>query len=249
MAHVVTGVVRRGGRAVRSLGPATVAVALALIIGAAGFADAATGGTFLLGRTNTDDATSVLTDTRGVPLSLNAPSGQSPLSVNSTTQVNRLNAQYLGGRAPSNSRRPAASGSPARRWTSRSPPRPRPRSPPPAPSRPGPTTSRPPRCSSRTGRPRCTAGSRRPGQLGRRLGTNYIQAAETTDVTVPANTVLSEVCYAFGTNQLAYDAAIMAIRVSSSSPGNRADPAPPPHRPRSRGSTIRWRAAEELTSP
>jgi hypothetical protein len=45
-------------------------MALALIIGAAGFADAATGGTFLLGRTNTDNATSVLTDTTGVPLAL-----------------------------------------------------------------------------------------------------------------------------------------------------------------------------------
>ena len=97
MTHVITGVVRRGGRAVRSLGPATVAVTVALIIGAAGFADAATGGDFLLGRTNTDNATSVLTDSTGVPLSLNAPSGKSPLSVNSTTQVNRLNAQYVGG--------------------------------------------------------------------------------------------------------------------------------------------------------
>ena len=97
MAHVVTGVLRRGGRALRSLGPATVAVTVALIIGAAGFADAATGGNFLLGRTNTDNATSILSDTTGIPLALSAPSGKSPLSVNSTTQVNRLNAQYVGG--------------------------------------------------------------------------------------------------------------------------------------------------------
>ena len=58
-----------------------------------------------------------------------------------------------------------------------------------------------------------------PTNWGGGSGSNYIQAAETTDVTVPANTVLSEVCYAFGTNQLAYDAAIMAIRISSSSQG------------------------------
>ena len=106
-----------GGRC-RSLGPATVAVTLALIIGAAGFADAATGGDFLLGRTNTDNATSVLTDSTGVPLSLNAPSGKSPLSVNSTTQVNRLNAQYVGGDSASQLQSTGGIGITARRRTS-----------------------------------------------------------------------------------------------------------------------------------
>ena len=70
---------------------------VALIIAAAGFADAATGGKFLLGKTNTDNATSILSDSTGIPLALSAPSGKSPFSVNSTTQVNRLNAQYVGG--------------------------------------------------------------------------------------------------------------------------------------------------------
>ena len=97
MAHVVTGVLRRGGRALRSVGPATVAVTVALIIGAAGFADAATGGSFLLGRTNADNATTVLSDSTGIPLALSAPPGKSPLSVTNSTQVNRLNAQYVGG--------------------------------------------------------------------------------------------------------------------------------------------------------
>ena len=97
MTHVVTGVLRRGGRALTSLGPATVAATVALIIAAAGFADAATGGNFLLGKTNTDNATSILSDSTGIPLALSAPSGKSPFSVNSTTQVNRLNAQYVGG--------------------------------------------------------------------------------------------------------------------------------------------------------
>jgi hypothetical protein len=58
-----------------------------------------------------------------------------------------------------------------------------------------------------------------PTNLGGGSGSNCLQAAETTDVTVPANTVLTEVCYAYGTNQLAYDAAIMAIRITASSPG------------------------------
>ena len=38
-------------------------------------------------------------------------------------------------------------------------------------------------------------------------------------MTVPAHTVLTEVCYAYGTGQKAYDAAIMAIRITSSSAG------------------------------
>ena len=54
-------------------------------------------GAILLGKTNTDNATSILSDSTGIPLALSAPSGKSPFSVNSTTQVNRLNAQYVGG--------------------------------------------------------------------------------------------------------------------------------------------------------
>src|ERR1700722_3097770 len=96
----MTGVLRRGGRAFRSLGPGAIAVAaVALVIGGAGGADAATGGNFLLGNTNTETSTSVLTDTTGIPLSLNAVAGKQPFSVNSTVQVNLLNAQYVGGQS------------------------------------------------------------------------------------------------------------------------------------------------------
>ena len=220
MAHVVTGVVRRGGRAVRSLGPATVAVTLALIIGAAGFADAATGGTFLLGRANTDNATTVLTDTTGVPLSLNAPSGQSPLSVNSTTQVNRLNAQFLGGQSARQLQATGGLGLTAAAVDI------------PLPTDTTTEVAATGALAAGTYYVSATAMlfadgttpvycriSGAPTNWGGGSGPNYIQAAETTDVTVAANTVLSEVCYAFGTHQLAYDAAIMAIRISSSSQG------------------------------
>ncbi|HEY5018666.1 MAG TPA: hypothetical protein VII59_18005 [Streptosporangiaceae bacterium] len=220
MAHVVAGVLRRGGRAIRSLGPATVAVTLALIIGAAGFADAATGGTFLLGRTNTDNATSVLTDTTGIPLSLNAPSGKSPLSVNSTLQVNRLNAQYVGGQSAKQLQATGGVGLTA-----------------PAVDIPLPTqvtteVAATGELAAGTYYVSATAMlyaggtspiycriNGAPTNWGGGSGSNYLQAAETADVTVPANTVLTEVCYAYGTNQLAYDAAIIAIRITSSSTG------------------------------
>jgi hypothetical protein len=220
MAHVITGVVRRAGRAVRSLGPATVAVTVALIIGAAGFADAATGGNFLLGRTNADNATSVLSDSTGVPLSLNAPSGKAPLSVNSSLQVNRLNAQYVGGQSakqlqatggvgltapavdvalPQNATTPVASTGelPAGTYY---------------------VSATAMLLVGGTTPVYCRINGA-PTNWGGGSGANYIQAAETTDVTVPAHTVLTEVCFAYGTGQKAYDAAIMAIRITSSSAG------------------------------
>ena len=220
MAHVLEGVLHRGGRAVRSLGPATIAVTLALIIGAAGFADAATGGTFLLGRSNTDNATSVLTDTTGVPLSLNAPSGKSPLSVNSTLQVNRLNAQYVGGQSAKQLQATGGVGMTA-----------------PAIDIPLPTevttqVAATGKLAAGTYYVSATAMlyaggtspiycriNGAPTNWGGGSGANYLQAAETAAVTVPANTVLTEVCYAYGTNQVAYDAAIMAIRITASSLG------------------------------
>jgi hypothetical protein len=220
MAHVDTGVLGRAGRAVRSLGPATVAVTLALIIGAAGFADAATGGNFLLGKTNSDNATSVLTDSSGVPLSLNAPSGKAPLSVNSTLQVNRLNAQYVGGQSAKQLQATGGVGLTA-----------------PAVNIPLPTETTV--AVAATGAlaagtyyvsatamlyvdgtsPVYCRVNGAPTNWGGGSGANFIQAAETTEVTVPGNTVLAEVCYAYGTNQDAYDAAITAIRITSSSAG------------------------------
>ncbi|HEX4090043.1 MAG TPA: hypothetical protein VHZ33_15130 [Trebonia sp.] len=228
MAHVVTGVLRRGGQAVRSLGPATVAVTLALIIGAAGFADAATGGSFLLGRTNTENATSALKDTTGVPLSLVAPSGKPPLRVNSSTQVNRLNAQYLGGHSAKALQATGGAGLTA-----------------PAVDIPLPTNTTTEVATTGalaagtyyvsatamiyaggTSPVYCRVNGA-PTNWGGGSGTNYIQAAETTDVTVGAGTALSEVCYAYGTNQKAYDAAIIAIRINASSLGT--EPTALPH--------------------
>jgi hypothetical protein len=82
----------------RSLSPATViAVTLALVVGGAGFADAATGGTFILGKANHETATASLSDSKGTPLSLSAPAGVAPLAVNGNALVANLNANYLGG--------------------------------------------------------------------------------------------------------------------------------------------------------
>jgi hypothetical protein len=58
-------------------------------------------------------------------------------------------------------------------------------------------------------------------------GTPYAQAAETTVVTVPAKTVLSEECVGDGTGQYVYNAAITAIRITDGSPGT--GPAGLPH--------------------
>ena len=220
MAQVITGAARRGARALRSVGPATVAVAVALIIGAAGFADAATGGNFILGKTNSESATAVLNDTAGIPLSLNAPSGKSPLSVNSAIQVNHLNAQYLGGQSATQLESNGGVGitSPAADIAL--------------------PTSTLTSVASTGALPAGTyyvsatamiyAGGTEPvycrvigapTNWGGGSGANFMQAAETTVVTVAANTILTEGCYADGSSQYAYNAAITAIRIDSSSTG------------------------------
>ena len=84
-------------RFMRSVSPAAVAVTVSLLIGGAGFADAATGGTFLLGKANTETSTASLSDSKGTPLALSAPPGKAPLAVNRHVMVKNLNAQYLGG--------------------------------------------------------------------------------------------------------------------------------------------------------
>jgi hypothetical protein len=81
----------------RSLSPAAVAVSVALVVGGAGIADAATGGAFLLGKANTENAKATLANTRGTPLALSAPPGKAPLAVNRKALVQNLNAQYVGG--------------------------------------------------------------------------------------------------------------------------------------------------------
>ncbi len=66
-------------------------------MGGTGFADAATGGNFILGKANHESSTAHLTDSRGTPLSLSAPANVAPLAVNRATMVPHLNANYLGG--------------------------------------------------------------------------------------------------------------------------------------------------------
>jgi hypothetical protein len=88
---------RRCLGAVRSLSPAAITITVALIVGGAGFADAATGGNFILGTANHEEATASLTDSKGTPLSLSAPANVAPLAVNGKAMVANLNANYLGG--------------------------------------------------------------------------------------------------------------------------------------------------------
>ena len=229
MAHVATGVLRRGGRALRSVGPATVAVTVALIIGAAGFADAATGGTFLLGRANTDNATSVLKDTTGIPLSLDAPAGKSPLSVSSSSQVNRLNAQYVGGRSVSQLQSTGGYGITAAKADI------------PLTARytvvaatgelPAGTYYVSATAQLYTGGTDPAYCSITPGPLDDGGGGNanfYSQAAETTIVTVAAKTAVKEQCLGDGSGQYVYNAAITAIRITASSIGTRPIPLPRP---------------------
>jgi hypothetical protein len=89
---------RRVVKALRSLHPAAAsALTLALLIGGAGLADAATGGNFILGKANKESTTASLASSRKTPLALVAPSGVAPLSVNRSVMVKNLNASYVGG--------------------------------------------------------------------------------------------------------------------------------------------------------
>jgi hypothetical protein len=76
---------------------ATLVAYLALFLALSGTAYAATGGPFILGRGNSATAPTGLSSSAGTPLVLNAKTGYAPLAVNSTTKVNRLNADLLDG--------------------------------------------------------------------------------------------------------------------------------------------------------
>jgi len=88
---------RRPAHGIRSLSPSAIVVAVSLLVGGAGFADAATGGNFILGKANKESATASLSDSKGTPLALSAPAGKAPLTVNRTVMVKNLNAQFVGG--------------------------------------------------------------------------------------------------------------------------------------------------------
>src|SRR4051812_27001050 len=98
------GIRRRGLTA-----PVTIIGAGGLVVWGIGAADAATGGSFVLGKSNSETSTATLTNSRGIPLSLKAKSGSPPLAVNSSKLVARLNAAEVGGLAASQlQRRPAS---------------------------------------------------------------------------------------------------------------------------------------------
>ena len=69
---------------------------VALVIGG-GSAVAATGGTFLLGKSNYASTPTGLTNSGGVALSLKSKTGTAPLAVSSPTKVTNLNADQLDG--------------------------------------------------------------------------------------------------------------------------------------------------------
>ena len=72
-------------------------VIMTLVIGS-GTAYAATGGKFILGKSNSAGKTSTLTNKHGTALSLNSKAGTPSLKVNRTTKVPNLNADLIDGR-------------------------------------------------------------------------------------------------------------------------------------------------------
>jgi hypothetical protein len=89
---------RRGsGPGVRITAPAALVGVGGLLVSGVGVADAATGGNFLLGKSNSASAVTTLTNSKGTPLSLKAKSGSPPLAVNSSKLVPKLNANFLNG--------------------------------------------------------------------------------------------------------------------------------------------------------
>ncbi|HVF06894.1 MAG TPA: hypothetical protein VNA20_18800 [Frankiaceae bacterium] len=75
-----------------------VALGVAIVlVGGTGAATAASGGSFIIGRSNSATTVTGLTNTNGTALSLAAKSGTPPLAVNNSTKVTRLNADYVDG--------------------------------------------------------------------------------------------------------------------------------------------------------
>lgn len=74
---------------------------IALFFAMSGTAVAATGGSFLLGKSNTATSITSLTNTKGTALSLSSSSGTPPLRVSNSVQVPKLNASELGGKPAS----------------------------------------------------------------------------------------------------------------------------------------------------
>ena len=77
--------------------PATAISVAALVIAMSGTAVAATGGTFILGRSNSATTVSSLSDSKGTALRLSSKHGTPPLTVGNSVRVPLLNASELGG--------------------------------------------------------------------------------------------------------------------------------------------------------
>lgn len=76
---------------------ATVISLVALFFAMSGTAVAATGGNFILGKSNTATSVSSLSNTKGTALSLSATATAPALKVSNSVQVPNLNASELGG--------------------------------------------------------------------------------------------------------------------------------------------------------
>jgi hypothetical protein len=214
---------RRRLSAVRSLSPlAAFGVTLALVLGGTGVANASNGGNFMLGHANGETSTASLSNTKGTPLKLDAPADSAPLKVSNSNLVPGLNAQYLGGQSASQLAAGGDGFTPAGADT--------------------PVSSAEKDIASTgalaagTYYVNATAmldvatgdgggfcfivkGSRGvPLVYGGAQQESFVQAAETIAVSVNAGDNLEEWCYTGGTNgSLAFNAAITAIRVLSSS--------------------------------
>jgi hypothetical protein len=87
---------RLGGNTMRRPSFASTISCIALFFSLSGAAAAATGGYFILGRSNSANAVTSLTNTAGTALSLTAKAGTPALKVNTTEMVPNLNANRLG---------------------------------------------------------------------------------------------------------------------------------------------------------
>lgn len=75
--------------------------AAAMLVLGTGSAVAATGGKLILGHTNASARTTVISDTKGTPLSLKAPSSKPALAVSNSKLISKLNADMLDGKSSS----------------------------------------------------------------------------------------------------------------------------------------------------
>lgn len=101
---------RRSGKglSVKISAPAAFIGVGTLAVTGVGVADAATGGAFILGKSNAASTVTTLTNTNGTALSLKSKSGYPPFAVNSKKLVPNLNANYLNGFASSSLQRRVA---------------------------------------------------------------------------------------------------------------------------------------------